>query len=316
MTSKKIKNKFENIIPTAMNPEGTSMWAALAKMIRGVPGRSPGEAIETIPVDPIELEIIDYDFYLFLGHSSIFIQLEGVRIMIDPVFNSTASPIPFVGPKAFTYTHNYHLNKFPNPDIILISHDHYDHLDKKTIKLLCKGRSTFICPLEVGIILKNWGVDSERIVELDWDDSFTFRNKLTITAKSARHFSGRGILNRMTTLWCSFAIRAGNQNIFYSGDSGYGPHFKDIGEQSGPFNHAFIECGQYNVNWPLIHMMPEETVQAAIDLNTKSFMPIHWSKFALSLHPWDEPPKRAATAAKARNQNIIIPKIGKINRLQ
>ncbi len=158
------------------------------------------------------------------------------------------------------------------------------------------------------------GVPGNKINELNWGESYSQGGALSITSGPARHFSGRGMFNRMSTLWCSYIINSSNRNIFYSGDSGYGPHFRDIGEEFGPFDHAFIECGQYNENWPLIHMMPEQTVQAAIDARAEKFTPVHWGKFSLSLHPWEEPVKRAQAEAERKAQAIEIPTFGAINQ--
>lgn len=315
MADKKSKYRFSNELPTPMNPEGTSMWKALGKMIKGIEGRRPDHPIKTHPVRRQDMEEIKSDYFIHLGHSGLFIQTEGTRIIIDPVFSRYASPFKAAGPKAFDYTNSYKPDQFPDPDIYLISHDHYDHLDKSTVKSLKNRTGIFVCPLKVGDILQKWGVPEHKIIELNLGEYYSHNDTLRITSGQARHFSGRGLTSRMSTLWSSYIITSGNHNIFFSGDSGYGPHFKDIGDKYGPFGHAFLECGQYNENWPLIHMKPEETVQAAIDLNTNKFTPVHWGKFALSLHPWDEPPKKAEAEAQRLDQKIEIPAFGSINYL-
>ncbi len=315
----RIKKAFQNQIPTIMNPEGSNMWGVLGKMIRGIPDRKPEKAISTIALDDGFIKNLssnsNKDFFIWLGHSSVFVMLNNVKILIDPVFSPSASPFSFIGPKAFPYTHYYQADQFPELDIVMISHDHFDHLDKKAIQVLATTAKHFIVPLSVGRLLRNWGVSQSKIIEMDWTDTFSHTENLKIIAQSGRHFSGRGIANRNTTLWCSYILQTDQKRIFFSGDSGYGPHFKEIGNEHGPFNISFLECGQYNENWPYIHMMPEETVQAAIDLKTDTFVPIHWGKFPLSLHPWDKPPKRATAAATVKNQKIDLPTIGQINYL-
>ena len=306
MKAERLKDKFLNQIPTLMSPEGTSMWSAFAKMIKGAPGRKPDGAIETLEFR----EYGDSDYFVWLGHSSVFLQVDGVRIFVDPVFSRSTSPIPFLGPQAFEYTNGYKPDQFPELDIVLITHDHYDHLDKLAIKAFKNRTKQFIVPMRVGRILEKWGVSGKKIVEMDWSDNFQFADKLKITAQTGRHFSGRGLTNRNSTLWCSYVIESKNAKIFCCGDSGYGPHFKQIGEAHGPFDMAFMECGQYNENWPFIHMVPEQTVQAAMDIGAKTFVPIHWGKFTLSLHPWDEPPQRAQKEALALGQPITLPQIG------
>ncbi len=316
------KGKFLNQIPTEMNPEGSSMWKALGQMIRGVPNRRPTDIIETAVIENPGIETESEqggmaedteNWFRWLGHSTVFLSLSGVRILVDPVFSNTASPFPIVGPKAFPYTHPYQVEQFLPLDIVLISHDHYDHLDKKAIQQLSRSVKQFIVPLGVSKILIKWGLAASKIKEMAWGDQFKFDEFLTIRAQTARHFSGRALSNRDSTLWCSYVIQSPGVSVYFSGDSGYGPHFAEIGRDFGPFDLAFVECGQYNTNWPLIHMMPEQTVQAAIDLHASTVLPIHWGTFSLSLHAWDEPPKRAQTEAERLKQNILIPKIGEKN---
>lgn len=297
--------RFYNEEPTEMNPEGTSFWKAFKQMIKGVPRRRPEELIENEPI-----RAASEDHFIWLGHSSLFLQLSGQRILVDPVFSKTASPLSFLGPKAFEYKYPYHPNDFPDLDLILISHDHYDHLDRAAIRVFKNRVPKFWVPTGVGKILEKWGVASEKITELHWGENRRLSSNLEIVSQTSRHFSGRGLANRNSTLWCSYVIRHKESRIFFSGDSGYGSHFRSIGQDFGPFDLAFLECGQYNENWPQIHMLPEETVQAALDLGARKFVPIHWGKFALSLHAWDEPPQRAEKEAATKKQSILLPRIG------
>jgi len=203
------------------------------------------------------------------------------------------------------------IENLPQIDLVLLSHDHYDHLDHGSILKLIKKTKLFFVPLGVGAHLKAWGVSSNQIKELNWWDEQHLKG-LQIIFTPSRHFSGRGITDRFSTLWGSWVIKSEKQRIYFSGDGGYGPHFKTIGQQHGPFDFAMIECGQYHKNWADIHMMPEESVQAGIDLNTKLAMPIHWGAFTLSLHSWIDPVERFLKEAKALKLPVITPQIGEI----
>jgi L-ascorbate metabolism protein UlaG (beta-lactamase superfamily) len=198
---------------------------------------------------------------------------------------------------------------FPALDLVIISHDHYDHLDYNTILKLKDKTKLFCVPLGVGAHLSHWNVDATKIREFDWWESDTVAQDIELTATPARHFSGRGF-TRNKTLWSSFVLKLYGYSIFIGGDSGYDGAFKAIGEKFGPFDLAMLECGQYDRQWPEIHMMPEETVQASIDLRAKAFLPVHWGKFTLALHPWKDPIERAVRQAKATNVNITTPIIG------
>ncbi len=196
----------------------------------------------------------------------------------------------------------------PSIDAILISHDHYDHLDYGSIRQLKDKTKYFFVPLGVGAHLQHWGVEASKITELDWWQSADI-DGMTFTATPARHFSGRGLTDRDKTLWASWVIKGQDNNIYFSGDSGYRTHFKQIGEQYGPFDFTMIECGQYNEKWEAIHMMPEQSLQAHIDLQGKMMMPIHWGAFNLAVHPWKEPVERLLKAKK-EDMMIATPVIG------
>ncbi|MFZ1731409.1 MAG: MBL fold metallo-hydrolase [Bacteroidota bacterium] len=244
----------------------------------------------------------------WFGHSAVFLEMDGKRILIDPMLGPAASPLPVFG-KRFGLKEPIDMSRFTNIDAVLISHDHYDHLDYRSILKLKKHVSHFYVPLGVGSHLRRWGVSSERITELDWWDSVEF-DGIRLTATPAQHFSGRGPKDRNRTLWASWTIRGKHQNIFFSGDSGYGPHFKEIGERLGPFDFTMLECGQYNEKWASIHSMPEESVQANIDLRGKIMMPIHWGAFQLAVHTWTDPVERASAAAEKRGVRMATPMIG------
>lgn len=247
-------------------------------------------------------------YITWYGHSSFLIEIEGKRILIDPMFSNHPSPIGF-GSARFLNKKEIPLQQLTNIDMVIISHDHYDHLDYKTIQQLKPNVGHFYTALGVGSHLKKWGIDESKITELDWWDSATFQN-INLVACPARHFSGRGITDRNKTQWASWIIKSNHTNIYFSGDGGYGPHFKEIGEKFGPFDFAMLECGQYNEAWKDIHMMPEESVQAGIDVQAKLMMPIHWGAFPLSVHPWKDPIERFTKKAKSQKIKYITPYIG------
>jgi L-ascorbate metabolism protein UlaG (beta-lactamase superfamily) len=227
--------------------------------------------------------------------------------LIDPVFSGHASPFSFSA-KSFAGTDVYTVEDLPGIDILIISHDHYDHLDYKTIKQLAPKTGLICTSLGVASHLNFWGID-KKIIEFDWWNSHELFNDMLLTAVPARHFSGRSFI-RNKTLWSSFVLQTKQHSLFIGADSGYGDHFKSIQEKFGSFDLAILECGQYNEAWHDIHMMPEETVQACIDLHAKVLMPVHWGKFSISLHPWDEPVKRVCKKAIELNVKITTPMIG------
>lgn len=250
---------------------------------------------------------------VWFGHSSYFLRVDGLSILVDPVFSGYASPYAF-GTKGFAGTEVFQASDFQNLDIVLITHDHFDHLDYKTITAIASRTKHFIASLGVGAHLQRWGVPASRITELDWWEQ-TQQQGLTFTATPARHFSGR-TLKRFQSLWSGFVLQSKSLKLFLGGDSGYGAHFRAIGEKYGPFDLALLECGQYNEAWKHIHMMPEQTVQASIDLQARVLFPIHWGKFRLALHPWKEPIERATQAASEKGVVLTVPRIGQPIYLQ
>lgn len=299
---------FQNTVPTKMD---APPFAAFREMMKKVPARIPQAPIQT---NAINLSLYnsakpDEVIVTWLGHSTALIKINGTTILIDPVFSRRASLFQFVGPKKFEYTNKFELNNLPPIDLVLLSHDHYDHLDYKTIKALKDKTEKFIMPLGVGSHLERWGVDTSKIIELDWWEQSIF-NGLTLTATPGRHFTGRFFNDRFKTLWCGWSIAGNNKRIYFSGDSGYFDGFKEIGEKLGPFDLTMIECGQYSQYWPAIHMSPEESVHAAIDVQSKKAMPIHWGKFKLSIHNWNEPPARFLNKANELGLKVITPLIG------
>ena len=244
---------------------------------------------------------------VWFGHSSYLLKLDGKLLLIDPVLSGNAAPFS-LAVKAFPGADEYHAEDMPDPDVLVLTHDHYDHLDYKTIMRMKNRIKQVICPLGVGAHLEYWGLDKNIITEMDWWDSAELAG-FQFTATPARHFSGRGLI-RAKALWTSFVLTGGGYRIFIGGDSGYDTHFKTIGERFGPFDLVILEIGQYNTMWPLIHVAPEETVQAALDLQAKLLLPVHWAKFALAYHPWDEPILRVLAKAAELNLSVATPLIG------
>lgn len=245
----------------------------------------------------------------WFGHSAAFVELEGMNIFIDPMLSEVAAPHPFLGSKRFQKELPISIDSLPKIDVVLISHDHYDHLDYGSIVKLKDKVEKFYVPLGIKAHLTSWGVDANKITEFDWWENINYEG-VEFVSTPARHFSGRGVTNRNSTLWCSWVLKSDDTNIFFSGDSGSGKHFKEIGDKYGPFDFAMMECGQYNEQWSQIHMTPEETIQASIDVQSKLTMPIHWGSFKLALHSWDDPIIRASAKANELNIKITTPKVG------
>jgi L-ascorbate metabolism protein UlaG (beta-lactamase superfamily) len=298
--------KFENLSFTPDLKEGVSYWDILKAYFKKIENKEPSEPIESVKVD---LKALSSEAQIvWFGHSSYLIHINGKNILVDPVFSGNASPFSFAI-KNFEGSNIYSVEDMPPIDVLVISHDHYDHLDYKTVKKLQPTVKQVITSLGVGSHLKRWGYAESQIKELDWDESATIDSILNFTAQPARHFSGRG-LKRNQTFWSSFVLKTPTHNIFIGGDSGYDTHFKTIGQKYGPFDLAILECGQYNEFWKYIHTMPEETALAATELRAKVLLPVHWSKFRLALHPWHEPIERVTKEAARLNMPILTPKIG------
>lgn len=304
-------NKFVN--PSgATSMTGSSFWG----MLKAYATR-PGVRFPEAPPAMQELNMTEFLANpaqelraVRLGHSTVLMSVEGKLILTDPVFSDRVSPVPFMGPSRFNETMPITIDALPHLDAVVISHDHYDHLDKGSIKLLREKVDMFYVPLGVDSYLRDWGVPNAKITALDWWESHLADNGLTFTAAPTQHFSGRGIVGQNKTLWGSWAIAGAHQRVYFGGDSGHGPHFKEIGERLGPFDLTMIECGAYSEFWPAIHMMPEQTVQAHLDLGGRTLMPIHWGTFNLSIHDWREPMERVTAAANTQDVNVVLPITG------
>jgi L-ascorbate metabolism protein UlaG (beta-lactamase superfamily) len=266
----------------------------------------------TLPSKKTDLKNLDpeKDVLVWFGHSSYFMLIDGKRFLIDPVFSGSASPFSFMV-KSFEGSDVYTADDMPQLDYLLITHDHWDHLDYQTVMKLKSKTGKIITALGVGEHLEYWGFSPESIVELDWNETASLDSGFKITATPGRHFSGR-TFRRNQSLWCSMVVQTPAKKIFVGGDSGYDTHFAKIGAEHGPFDLALLECGQYNKSWKYIHMLPEQTVQAAIELKAKTMMPVHWAKFALGLHAWDEPIERVTKEAERQQVPLIHPMIGEL----
>lgn len=299
--------QFQNLSPTPALKEGTSVWKLYYDFIfKSFPNTHPVDSIPVVKTDLKNL-VPNQDVFIWFGHSSYFLQLDGLRILVDPVLSGNASPVPGTN-KPYPFTETYSVDDLPEIDYLLITHDHYDHLDYETMLEIKPKIKKIITGLGVGEHLEYWGYDSKIITELDWEESI-HENELIITAVPARHFSGR-TFKRNTSLWLGFILERKDQKIYLGGDSGYDSFFKDIVEKHGPFDWFVVENGQYNEKWQYIHFLPEEAVQAAIDVKAKRFIPVHNSKYKLAQHSWKEPMERITMEAERLNISFATPKIG------
>ncbi|REE56426.1 L-ascorbate metabolism protein UlaG (beta-lactamase superfamily) [Paenibacillus taihuensis] len=309
MGSRKEKGKYVNSIPTNMGMSVKSITGMLRDTVRGNPKRNPAQPIPFKRASFQAQPTADRPQVTWFGHSAFLLELEGRRLLFDPMFAQSPSPVSFFGGKRYSGSLPLEPEEFPALDAIILSHDHYDHLHKGSILKLKGKTKRFIVPLGVGSRLRGWGIDPAQITEHDWwQELQLFQLKLACTP--ARHFSGRGLFDRNSTLWCSWVIAGERHKVFFSGDSGYGPHFKQIGDKYGPFDLTLMECGQYDERWAAIHMMPEQTVQAHMDVQGRLLIPVHWGAFTLAFHDWFDPIERAVKAAKERGVVIAAPHIG------
>ncbi len=305
--------EFQNLIPTRLMTGGNTSLLGSAWKFLTTKGahENPDHPLPTQPLDPLTLRTHPSGLLrvTWFGHSASLVEINGRRILFDPMLSIEMGPLSLVTPRRYNPAIAITADALPPIDAVLISHDHYDHLDYQSIRRLTPKTAHFYVPLGIGAHLLAWGVPPAKITELDWHDSIQLPG-LTIVSTPARHFSGRGLTNRNSTSWSSWVLKAPTQRIFYSGDGGYGPHFRQIGAQHGPFDLALIECGQYNADWAEIHMMPEQSVQAALDVRARAMLPVHWGAFTEAHHAWNDPIERATAAAARLHQPIATPRLG------
>lgn len=301
--------EFRNVHPTELMTSGKGRLQTMWEFLFSKPdGLVPDEPVPAIKTDLRGL-VRDSELMVWFGHSSYLLQLSGKRILVDPVF-CIASPVSFIN-KPFKGTNIYTPEDMPDIDYLIITHDHWDHLDYRTVTRLRDRIRKIICPLGVGEHFEYWGFDKENMVELDWKETALLDEGFIIHALPARHFSGRGLTSNRT-LWASFLIETPSQTVYMGGDSGYDTHFAEIGGQFPNIDLAILENGQYNENWRYIHTLPQYLGQVAKDLKAKQIVTVHHSKYALAKHPWDEPLKNELEAAKKDSFNLIVPIIGQV----
>lgn len=301
---------FQNPVPTNVMVPGT-MPAVLRDMMRNHPGRVPDKPLGPFQATKNALAeaAADQVYVTWLGHSTVLMSINGKRFLTDPVWYQRVSPFTKVGPKRF-FQVPVALTDLPALDFVLLSHDHYDHLDLHAIRFLAQQNVPIITMLGVGKRLRAIGVPDQLISELDWWQEKDLGDDFKLTALPARHFSGRSLVDRFTTLWGSFAIAGPRHTVYYGADSGYYEGFKKIGERFGSFDLTLLEIGAYNAYWPDIHMGPENAIKAQRDLRGNMLLPIHWGTFALATHPWKEPVERLIPEAQKHNVKLMVPAPG------
>jgi L-ascorbate metabolism protein UlaG (beta-lactamase superfamily) len=299
--------KFENVLPRIDGP--------YVRMMREFFFGGSKHRVPDAPLPVEQRTAADYATppasglrLTWLGHSTMILEIDGARVLIDPVWGERVSPFPFFGPKRF-FAPPLAMAELPPVDVVVISHDHYDHLDVPTVKMLLERDVQWIVPLGIGAHLESWGVKTERITELDWWADVTV-NGLTITATPARHFSGRGLKGAGQTLWAGWAFRGATHRVFYSGDTAMHDDFVAIGERLGPFDFTMIEAGAYDAMWADVHLGPEQAVQAHQLVRGDVMLPVHWGLFDLALHGWTEPMERVIAAAEKAGVRVAAPKPG------
>lgn len=301
---------FLNLEETSMSFDLKALPKFFHKQFFATKGRAPKIPI---PIDHFDqasfLSPSTATKLIWFGHSVLLLRINNKTILIDPMFGSDAAPVAPFKVKRFSENTIDIIDQLPPIDLMLLSHDHYDHLDLRSMEKLIPKIKNYFVALGCARHLKTWGVDPAIIKEFDWWDNQKF-DDLDITFTPSRHFSGRGLRDRAKSLWGGWVFKTSHENIYFSGDGGYGKHFKAIGQKLGPFDFGIMECGQYNENWHQIHMYPEEAIQAAIDVKTTKVMAVHWAGFPLAQHSWKEPIERFTQAAFEKKLTVLTPRIG------
>jgi len=301
-------NHFVNAKPAVEPP----LMETMVKWLKGANHTTPDKALPVVKLGKQDFSEFPTSGLrvTWMGHSSALIELDGKKFLTDPIWSDRSSPVSFTGPKRF-FDPPLALNDLPPIDAVIISHDHYDHLDKHTVQHLATTGTRFIVPLGVGAHLESWQISEQQITELDWWESTSVGNH-QITATPARHFSGRSMImaDRNKTLWCGFTVSGPDHNLYYTGDTAMFDGFKEIGKRLGPFDAVLVEVGAYNKLWADLHLGPEQAVQAVKEARGKLLIPVHWATFNLALHSWVEPAERLILAAKEQNIPLAIPKPG------
>ena len=311
--------EFWNQIPTSLSVDFKDMPGLFMKMMRGRNERRPKNPLPIVRIDPTSLlanspvrqlsSSPSRPLVTWLGHSAVILEIADMLVLLDPMMGDVPAPFNVFGQKRFEPGLPITAEELPDIDLVIMSHDHYDHLDYETVLTLRPKVKQWVTSLGVGRHLAKWGIDKGAIEELEWGKGTTV-NDLKINCTPARHFSGRSLNDRHKSLWSSWVLEANDTKIFFNADSGYGPHFREIGEVHGPFDLALMECGQYHERWQSIHMMPEESVRAAIELGAQVAVPIHWGAFVLAFHGWTDPPERFVEEAERLGLTTATPRLG------
>ena len=304
--------KFVNAQETQVMLDGT-FWKTVGEWFNGDQVRVPESEVPLVEMDA---DTYDGDppggfRVTWMGHNTVLVEMQGAKILTDPVFSKRVSPLKGVGPKRF-HPSPMTVEALPFVDVVVISHDHYDHLDKESVQKLEPKTGVFVVPLGVGAHLERWKIPAEKIVEMDWWQSTSIDGApgLEIACAPARHFSGRGLANRDETLWASFAFIGEGRRVYFGGDTGMHEGFAEIGERLGPFDVTLMPIGAYGPSWPSIHMDPEEAIEAHERVGGDLMIPIHWGTFNLAYHSWTEPAQRLLVAARKSGAKIAVPRPG------
>lgn len=307
------EGKFENIEQTETALNWRKMPGILCRQLKGHKQGAPSRPLQIAPFDAKAFLAKDgAPKFAWFGHSAVLMRLMGQTLLIDPMLGDDASPIAPMKTKRFSDDSLRIIDELPTIDLVLITHDHYDHLDYESIQKLRPKAKHFFVSLGVKRHLCSWGIAAEAVEEFDWWQSKTFQN-IQITFTPTRHFSGRGLSSLSKCLWGGWTFKTATENIWFSGDGGYGGHFKEVGEKLGPFDLAFMECGQYNDDWPQVHLFPHESVRAALDARAKTAVPVHWGGFNLSYqHSWFDPAEEFAREANEKGLAVRTPALGQV----
>ncbi len=308
---------FRNLMPTQTAINWKQLPGIICKQIKGHPKGYPTDSLHVERFDQKKfLDSSSDTKFIWYGHSAVLMRINGLNVLIDPMLGPDASPIAPTKTRRFSGNTLSLIDDLPEIDLMLLSHDHYDHLDFESIRRLQQKTKKYFVALGVKRHLVSWGIEADAVTEFDWWHQHVLGDML-ITFTPTRHFSGRGLSSLSKCLWGGWAIRSAKENIWFSGDSGYGDHFKEIGEKLGPFDFAMMECGQYNDDWPEIHMFPDQSVQAALDAGVRKAMPVHWAGFNLSYqHGWSEPADVFVDHANNTSLDVLTPQLGKVFTLQ
>ncbi|HKP62409.1 MAG TPA: MBL fold metallo-hydrolase [Polyangiales bacterium] len=300
---------FQNLEPTHMLTPGT-FWPMLEHQLFGTEQRVPERAIPVVQRSRSDYATAPASGLraTWIGHASVLLEIDGTRVLVDPVFSARCSPLAFMGPERF-FPPPIALAELPAIHVVVISHDHYDHLDMASVQALAANGAVFVVPLGIGAHLERWGVPVKQIVDLDWYEQKQV-GRLQLTATPARHYSGRRVLDSDATLWASWVIAGDAHRVFFSGDTGYSAEFSRIGQRFGPFDLTLIKIGASDPTWEQIHMSPEDAVRTHQDVRGRLLLPVHWGTFNLANHAWNEPAERAAKAASAAGVSYALPRPG------